>query len=174
MAVTHTGRAENSPRMEKESVGQGGGAILGKSEHITVMALMAVLMFLGTYGIMAPPGAFSEEADDTAAEDGRAPRIVQVDRQPAGAVQYLVDINQAGVHDLILLPGVGEKTAEKIIAERGLNGEFRSVDDLTRVRGIGAKKVEALRAYVMPISEAEEQMAAAFGPEKKKSGNAEM
>ena len=67
--------------------------------------------------------------------------------------RYLVDINQATVSDLILLPGIGEKTAQKIIDERNLHGEYVSVDDLTRVNGIGTKKVDTLRVYVQPIQQ---------------------
>ena len=43
------------------------------------------------------------------------------------------------------LKGVGAATAEKIIADREANGPFKSIDDLTRVSGIGEKKLSAMR-----------------------------
>lgn len=64
---------------------------------------------------------------------------------------YLVDINTASVPELCILPGIGEITARKIVAERDANGPFRSADDLRRVRGIGYKKVEALESMIAPI-----------------------
>jgi DNA uptake protein ComE-like DNA-binding protein len=45
------------------------------------------------------------------------------------------------------LPGVGEATAERIIAER-TKQPFTTPDDLLRVQGIGKKKLEQLRPYV--------------------------
>jgi competence protein ComEA len=36
-------------------------------------------------------------------------------------------------------------TADKIVQDRQLNGPFSSIDDLSRISGIGEKKVEALR-----------------------------
>lgn len=54
-----------------------------------------------------------------------------------------VDINTA---DAVMLAeaidGVGPKKAEAIIAYRKKHGPFKSVDDLAKVPGIGAKLVE--------------------------------
>ena len=45
------------------------------------------------------------------------------------------------------LPGVGTKLAAAIELERQKNGEFVSLDDLRRVRGIGAGRIDAWRHY---------------------------
>ena len=50
-----------------------------------------------------------------------------------------VAINTAGIDELKSLPGIGEKTAEKIINERNELGEFNTLDDLMLVPGIGSK-----------------------------------
>lgn len=50
-----------------------------------------------------------------------------------------VDINSADVKTLQALKGVGEKKAEQIVEFRKKNGEFKSVDDLKKVSGIGQK-----------------------------------
>ncbi len=57
----------------------------------------------------------------------------------------LVDINRADAAALERLPGIGSATAAKIVDDREKNGPFKTVDDLARVSGIGAKKIEALR-----------------------------
>ena len=57
----------------------------------------------------------------------------------------LVNINTATAEELETLKGVGAATAEKIIADREANGPFKSIDDLTRVSGIGEKKLSAMR-----------------------------
>ena len=49
-----------------------------------------------------------------------------------------VDINSAGTDELKSLPGIGEKTAEKIINKRNELGEFNTLEDLMLVLGIGS------------------------------------
>jgi archaellum component FlaC len=55
-----------------------------------------------------------------------------------------VDANSAGQETLCLLPGVGPALAARWIAAR----PFETLDDLTRVPGIGASTVERLRPYL--------------------------
>ena len=55
-----------------------------------------------------------------------------------------VDINMAGIEELKSLPGIGKKTAEKIINKRNELGSFNSVEDLMLVPGIGSKTLEKL------------------------------
>jgi comEA protein len=59
-----------------------------------------------------------------------------------GAVDGPVDINRATESELVALPGIGPGIAKRIIAWRTGNGPFRSVDDLRKVKGIGARKFE--------------------------------
>ena len=66
---------------------------------------------------------------------------------PLWAAAGPVDINSADATTLdAALQGVGPKKAEAIVADRDQNGPFKSLDDLTRVKGISAKIVEANRA----------------------------
>jgi competence protein ComEA len=60
----------------------------------------------------------------------------------------LVNVNTATVAELESLSGVGPVTAQAIVDEREANGPFASVDDLTRVRGIGDKKLATLAGQV--------------------------
>ncbi|MGA0885525.1 MAG: helix-hairpin-helix domain-containing protein [Ilumatobacteraceae bacterium] len=56
-----------------------------------------------------------------------------------------INVNKASAIELESLPGVGPATADQIIREREANGPFSSIDDLTRVSGIGPATVEKLR-----------------------------
>jgi competence protein ComEA len=53
-------------------------------------------------------------------------------------------VNRATVEELQLLPRIGPTLAARIIEERERGGPFRTLHDLTRVRGIGPRTVERL------------------------------
>lgn len=59
-----------------------------------------------------------------------------------------IDVNSADVQALQAVPGIGPSRAAAIVREREAHGPFASVDDLTRVKGIGPKTVEALKPFV--------------------------
>lgn len=56
-----------------------------------------------------------------------------------------VDMNNATGKDFTSLKGVGAKKAEQIVNYRKVNGCFKSIDELTKVKGIGKKTVEKNR-----------------------------
>ncbi len=60
----------------------------------------------------------------------------------------VLSINRAGVDRLQSLPQIGPKTAAAIVEYRQAHGPFATVDDLRRVRGIGAATVQRLRTLV--------------------------
>ena len=60
-----------------------------------------------------------------------------------------VRINFATVEQLAALPGIGPAKARAIVDDRESHGRYRTVEDLARVRGIGAATVERLRPLVV-------------------------
>lgn len=60
-----------------------------------------------------------------------------------------ININTALAGDLQLLPGVGEVMAERIIEYREQKGGFRKPEDIKNVKGIGDKKFEQMKEYIV-------------------------
>lgn len=65
----------------------------------------------------------------------------------AGQPGVPIDLNTATLEQLDTLPGVGEVTANRIIAYRTAH-PFRTVDDLRQVTGIGDRRFETLKDLV--------------------------
>jgi len=59
-----------------------------------------------------------------------------------------VNINAAFSKDLESIPGIGEVIARRIIDYRNQFGPFGDLEDLKKVKGIGDKKVEAIKKCV--------------------------
>jgi competence protein ComEA len=85
---------------------------------VTILALSAVVM------LSAPAGA------------GRLQ--VPADTQKAAPARA-VNINTAPAAQLEELPGIGAKTAARIVEYRQKNGGFKKIEELMNVRGIGEK-----------------------------------
>ena len=67
----------------------------------------------------------------------------------ASAVAGPVDINRADAATIAKeLTGVGASRAKAIVEYRDKNGGFKSADELSKVKGIGAKMIERNRANI--------------------------
>lgn len=59
-----------------------------------------------------------------------------------------ININSAELEDLIMLPGIGEKTAERIIDLRQKRSGFKTLQELLEVKGIGEIKFNNIEKYL--------------------------
>jgi competence protein ComEA len=57
----------------------------------------------------------------------------------------IVNLNTASASDLEGLPGIGAKTAARILEYRQKNGPFKKVEELMNVRGVGEKNFLKLK-----------------------------
>jgi competence protein ComEA len=56
-----------------------------------------------------------------------------------------ININTAGIDQLMSLPGIGKAYAERIVEYRSKNGPFKRVEDLLNVRGVGEKTFQRIK-----------------------------
>lgn len=66
----------------------------------------------------------------------------------SGVAMAVVNINTASKDELTTLKGVGDKRAQEIIDYRKKHGNFKSVDDLQKVPGIGPGLMKQIRSDV--------------------------
>ena len=119
--------------------------------------IVKVLMLAVTVGVLywaavpedvsnpEPSPPVLQRADATRGEESEAPTAAPVPRRP---VKFPLDLNNAKAEELMELPGIGEKLAQRLVEYRRSHGGFRSVEDLRKVRGIGEKRMKRLRPLV--------------------------
>jgi competence protein ComEA len=69
------------------------------------------------------------------------------DRAPR-APQRPVNLNTATVTELMQLPRIGQKTAERIITFRKQHGGFQRPEEIMNVKGIGEKSYAKLKPFL--------------------------
>jgi competence protein ComEA len=88
---------------------------------------------------VASPGAKSATSTGSGSHPGKL-------SDPA---QGQIDLNTADSGQLQRIPGVGPAMAEHILTYRRTAGRFRSVDELLQIPGIGDKKFQKMRAFMV-------------------------
>lgn len=64
------------------------------------------------------------------------------------ALDMPININTANVEELMLIPGIGFKTADAIKELRERKKGFSKIEDLITVSGFGEKKFEKIKGYI--------------------------
>jgi competence protein ComEA len=81
------------------------------------------------------------------------PALAQTSQAPTRAAVMpattaTVNLNTATAADLEALPGIGAKTAARIVEYRQKNGPFKKVEDLMNIRGVGEKNFLKLKPQI--------------------------
>ncbi len=109
--------------------------------------LFACAFFLGRATVRGPVLEAQRTAPGSTVQDEWISRVQETAASAAGK-SGRVCLNTATLEALLALPGVGEKTAERILAYRDTYGKFVTVEQLLDVEGIGEGLLERLRPYV--------------------------
>ncbi len=93
--------------------------------------------------IIPKQGEQEENKEYITSETGEG--IIQENGQSQSTGNTKININKAGLEELQQLQGIGEATAEKIIQYREEHGDFKQIEDLKNVSGIGDAKFDAIK-----------------------------
>jgi len=74
--------------------------------------------------------------------------LYSVEKPTAATGSKLVNINTADAGQLIELPQIGPKMAQRILEFRKSNGNFKRAQDLMKVKGIGEKVFAKLQPLI--------------------------
>lgn len=99
-------------------------------------------------GPMLKVGTEAKEIKKFRDKDSASVRVFPRQTEKPELKEKSININLAGIDDLVKLPGIGEKTAVKIIELRKAKGGFIKIEDLKEIKGIGDSKLEKLSKYI--------------------------
>jgi competence protein ComEA len=74
--------------------------------------------------------------------------VIKIANAEKMALGMPIDINKATEDDLLLVKGIGEATAKKILDLRNKLGRFRDIKQLMEIKGIKEKKLAEIRKYL--------------------------
>jgi competence protein ComEA len=83
-----------------------------------------------------------------------SPALAQAKATPRAAAKTapastaIVNLNTASASDLEGLPGIGAKTAARIVEYRQKNGPFKKIEELMNVHGVGEKNFLKLKPQI--------------------------
>jgi competence protein ComEA len=94
---------------------------------VSALAICGALLFTA-------PAASAQESQPPAAATSTKPAI---------------NLNTATIEQLETLPGIGRKTAERIVEHRTKSGAFKRIEELMNVKGIGEKSFLKLKPLIV-------------------------
>ena len=101
---------------------------------------------VGVYG--SDDKSDQNEANSAAEKISSAQTQTDSTSQDQGGNDGKINLNTASKEQLMQLTGIGDKKADEIIAYRQQNGNFKTIDDLKNVSGIGDKTFEKISSQI--------------------------
>ena len=84
-------------------------------------------------------------ASDTLKEE---PKTEEQENAEVEKIADKININTATESELILLDGIGETLARRIVEKREEIGQFTSLDQLLEIEGLGESKYNRIKKYI--------------------------
>jgi len=136
----------------------------GFSKNEIIVVLLLCLTFLLGVGIQWLKGSASPEQDQQFDYSKIEKEFLNLSRRDSlmratrrdstreekrrSIAPHSININTATKEELLLLPGIGEQYADRIILSREDSGNYTTIEEIMRVKGIGKKTLEKIRPFV--------------------------
>ena len=88
-----------------------------------------------------------EKQSEPIPEEEEAAEEIVEQTEPEKAL-FPMNINTATAEELVELPGIGPSLAQRVVDYRTANGEFKAVEELVKVNGIGDSRMKELLPLV--------------------------
>jgi competence protein ComEA len=88
----------------------------------------------------------SVRAAETRAQKTESPKPTAA--APVTPSAQIINLNTATAEQIATLPGIGPKTANLIVEYRKKNGNFKKIEEIMNVRGIGEKSFLKLKSLI--------------------------
>jgi len=108
------------------------------------MSMRALFVLLALAALAVAPAAAQQKS---------TPKSTSAKGAPTASAP--LNINTATLAQLETLPGLGRAVAERIVEYRDKNGNFKKVEDLMNVKGIGEKSFLKLKPLITVTQKAE-------------------
>ena len=103
------------------------------------ISFLSALAICGALLFMTPASAAAQSSESQAATPAKP----------------TININSATLDQFESLPGIGRKTAERIIEHRTKSGGFKRIEELMNVKGIGEKSFLKLKPLIVVTTKME-------------------
>lgn len=129
---------------------------------LALLALLTAVFSIGFFlGRQSIPYEVAAQTERAGGQTQKAPAQEETDQPGAAAeneeeaeeaaqpeITYPLDLNRATLEELMTLPRIGEKLAQRILDYRAQYGRFSAPEQLMDVDGIGEGTFEGLRELV--------------------------
>lgn len=109
---------------------------------ILAVYLVGLRIYQNRTVTIIPPNRIEEKIDE------KSPKTEMEEKAELDLINDKININSATESELMLLDGIGEKTASKIVQKRKEIGKFKSIEQIIEIDGIGYKMFQEIKNYI--------------------------
>jgi competence protein ComEA len=81
-------------------------------------------------------------------DSSRRVSLTMIENSRKLALGMPIDLNRSTEEELLLVPGIGEVTAKKILELKSKKISFTKIEEMMEIKGIKEKKLARLRLYL--------------------------
>jgi competence ComEA-like helix-hairpin-helix protein len=125
---------------------QGGNRMNLTRHEKNFLIVLSALLFIGSLVIYLKQSR--PRVRITVVEDSLKEELTLKEVEAILKEKRKIDINNAKAEELVVIPGIGQTLALRIVGYRNDHGSFETKEDILNVEGIGPAKLEKIKEYI--------------------------